>query len=100
MSEINLSALKDRIDELYDWKKGSQALELERAENRGSQREAVENLKLSVHALFDAVNHIKDARDTHVKEDGRRKIKVVGWVGVVIGLIELVKMLIAWWASM
>ena len=93
--DVNYTALKDRVDELYDWKKGTQALEVERAEARGSQRKAVENLEQSVNALFDAVKHTHDAKTSHVNEEGWRKTKTVGGVGAVVAFIEFAKWLIS-----
>jgi len=93
--EVNYTALKDRIDELYDWKKGTQTLELERAEARGSQRKAVENLEQSVHALFDAVRHMNDAKSFDVQERNWRKTKAVGSIGGIVAVIEFIKWLIS-----
>lgn len=91
MSEINLEALEASVKQLVQWKEGTQALEVERAEVRGSQREAVKNLKASVQEIWDAVNDMRLAKESHVNEDGWRKVKTVGGWGALVALIELAK---------
>jgi len=87
--EINITALKDRVDKLYDWKENCQALAVKQAKSDGRIEEAIKNLKGAVHDIREAVDNQRLAKEAHINGVGWSKVRIVGGGGIVLALIKI-----------